>query len=390
MTTLHYITETHALNELCQRMATCEFITVDTEFMRESTYYPQLCLIQVASPSEAACIDPLAENLDLSAFYTLLKNENVVKVFHAARQDLEIFYYRMECLPNPIFDTQVAAMVCGFGDSVGYDTLIAKTVGTIIDKSSRFTDWSLRPLSDKQIDYALADVTHLRNAYSKLKNQLIATGRETWVQEEMSLLTDIGLYRTDPADAWRRLKPRSTKPQFLIVLSELAAWREKEAQQRDVPRGRILRDESLEEIAAHPPTSLDQLARIRGVSKGWAEGKLGEALLGVVQHALTLPLSSAPAQSQKYNLHGTPSPALVELLKVLLRHVSDDAGVAPRLLATTSDLESIALMGDSAEILSLNGWRREIFGARALDLREGRLALAATKNKVKLIELETH
>jgi len=375
------------LKSLCQRLGKAEFVTVDTEFMRESTYYPQLCLIQVAGPDEAACVDPQAEGLDLSPFYDLLLNPAVIKVFHAARQDLEIFFGKMGRLPEPMFDTQIAAMVCGFGDSVGYDTLVNKLTGAVIDKTSRFTDWSRRPLTEKQVDYALADVTHLRDVYAKLRATLSESGRAHWLSEEMAVLNNPAIYKVDPAEAWKRLKPRTTKPRFLAVLAAVAEWREKEAQERDLPRGRILRDEALEEIAAHPPATLEDLARIRGVSKNWAEGKLGQSLLKAVAKGVALPLEDAPKPPPKPQI-GHYSAALVELLKVLLRHVADEAKVAPRLIANTTDLEMIAAGGEKADTPALVGWRHALFGEQALALRQGKLALAAKKGRVKLIPVE--
>lgn len=380
------ITDSDALRALCARLATATFVTVDTEFMRESTYYPQLCLIQVAGPDEAACLDPLAEGLDLTPFYDLMRNPGVMKVFHAARQDLEIFALRMGALPAPLFDTQVAAMVCGFGDSVGYDTLVSKITGVAIDKSSRFTDWSCRPLTDKQIRYALADVTHLRDVYRFLRERLDASGRIGWLDQEMAILNDLGIYHTAPEEAWKRLKPRSSKPRFLAVLAEVAAWREAEAQARDLPRGRILRDEALEEIAAHPPATVTDLARIRGLSKNWADGKMGHALLAVVEKGVALPLDQAPKLPPKPSL-GHYSPALVELLKVLLRHVADESQVAARLIATTPDLEQIAAAGAKATTPALTGWRGDLFGAQALALRDGKLALAAQKDQIRLVPI---
>ncbi len=380
------LTTSKEVKALCQRLGKAEFVTVDTEFIRESTYWPQLCLIQVAGPDEAACIDPLVEGIDLAPFYDLLMNPAVVKVFHAARQDLEIFDHRMGKLPEPLFDTQIAAMVCGFGDSVGYDNLIQKICGIQLDKSSRFTDWSRRPLTPKQIEYALNDVTHLRVAYTKLREMIAESGRGHWLAEEMAVLTDVKTYRTEPDEAWMRIKPRTTKPRFLAILKEVAAFREREAQSRDLPRGRILRDEALEEIAAHPPTTVEDLARIRGVSKNWAEGKMGQQLLKAVADGVAMPAEQAPKLPSRAHI-GNYSHATVELLKVLLRHICDDGNVAPRLIANTSDLEAIAA-SDKAETPALTGWRREIFGEQALALKNGKLALSVKKGKIQLIPLE--
>lgn len=381
------LTTSKEVKALCQRLGKAEFVTVDTEFIRESTYWPQLCLIQVAGPEEAVCIDPLAEGIDLAPFYDLLMNPAVVKVFHAARQDLEIFDHRMNKLPEPLFDTQVAAMVCGFGNSVGYDNLIQKICNIQLDKSSRFTDWSRRPLTEKQITYALNDVTHLRVAYTRLREMIAESGRGSWLAEEMAVLSDVKTYRTSPDEAWLRLKPRTTKPRFLAILKEVAAFREHEAQSRDLPRGRILRDEALEEIAAHPPTTVEDLARIRGVSKNWAEGKMGHALLKAVAKGVELPAEQAPKLPARPHI-GHYSAATVELLKVLLRHIADEGNVAPRLIANTSDLEAIAA-SDKAETQALVGWRREIFGEQALALKNGRLSLSVKKGKLQLIPIET-
>ncbi len=377
------ITTTEALTAFCQKLSAESFITVDTEFMRESTYWPQLCLIQVAGANDAACIDPLAEGIDLSPLYTLLQNTKVLKVFHAARQDLEIFDQRMGCLPDPIFDTQVAATVCGFGDSIGYDNIVQRITGTPIDKSSRFTDWSRRPLTQKQIDYALADVTHLIHVYKHLRAELEKSGRGSWLDEDMAILCDVNTYRTDPETVWHRLKPRSTKPRFLAVLKEVAAWREREAQMRDLPRGRILRDESLEEIAAHPPATIDDLMKIRGVPKGWAENKISIGLLEAVSRGVETPIENAPKPMQRRDI-GAYSPAVVELLKVLLHHISDEAGVAGRLIANTSDLEAIAA-SDTADTSALQGWRRALFGDKALALKHGKLSIAVQRGRTVLV-----
>jgi len=380
------ITNTKELKSLCQKLAKADFVTVDTEFIRETTYWPNLCLIQVAGPEDAVCIDPLAEGIDLEPFWELMADKKVLKVFHAARQDLEIFHHTTGKLPTPLFDTQVAAMVCGFGDSVGYDTLIAKITGTHIDKSSRFTDWARRPLSEKQIDYALADVTHLRIAYMQLMETITKNGRAHWLDEEMAVLNDPKIYKVVPDEAWLRLKPRNTKPRFLSILKEVAAWREKEAQARDLPRGRVLRDEALEEIASHPPATVEDLSRIRGIPKNWSEGKMAASLLKAVSKGVELPIEEAPKLEPKKHL-GHYSPALVELLKVLLRHVCDEGDVAPKLVASVSDLEMIAA-NDKAETTVLSGWRREIFGEKALALKHGKLALMCKKGKVQLMDLE--
>lgn len=379
------LTNSKELKALCARLAKADYLTVDTEFIRETTYWPRLCLIQVAGPDEATCIDPLAEGIDLEPFWELMADKKVLKVFHAARQDLEMFYHQTGKLPVPLFDTQVAAMVCGFGDSVGYDTLIQKLTGTHIDKSSRFTDWARRPLTEKQLEYALADVTHLRTAYEKLQKKIEQTDRASWIDEEMAILNNPKIYKVVPDEAWLRFKPRVTKPKFLSILKEVASWREKEAQSRDIPRGRVLRDEAVEEIAAHPPASAEDLSRIRGIPKNWSESKMAGGLLKAVTKGLETAPEDAPKLAPKVD-YGFSPPALVEMLKVLLRHVCDEEHVAPKLVASAADLEVIAA-SDKAEVMALTGWRREIFGEKALALKHGKLGLTVKKGKVQVMEL---
>jgi len=371
---------------LCARLRAEPYITIDTEFLRERTFWPKLCLLQLASPKEAAAIDPLADGMDLAPVFDLLDDPKVLKVFHAARQDMEIFFHLTGRLPHPIFDTQVAAMVCGFGESVSYETLAARLAKASVDKSSRFTDWSHRPLSDKQLAYALSDVTHLRKIYEKLAAKLAATERAAWVASEMDVLTDPKTYRIDPENAWRRLKPRTSQPRFLNVLCAVAAWRENEAQTRDVPRGRILKDEALMEIAAHPPADAAQLARIRVVGSGFAEGKLGPSLLAAVKSGVERLPGEAPAFERPDVLPNGLGP-LIELLRVLLKMKCDEHDVAQKLVATSGDLERVAA-DDAADVPALQGWRREVFGEAALALKHGRLALAAEGRKVRLIALE--
>lgn len=382
------ITTTDALAAFCDRLSTAEYVTVDTEFMREKTYWPQLCLVQVGGPDEAWCIDPLAEDIDLAPLHDLMRNTKILKVFHAARQDLEIFYNAMGSFPTPLFDTQVAAMVCGFGDSVGYETLAVKLAKASIDKSMRFTDWARRPLTDKQVRYALSDVTHLRVVYEKLARRLEKTGRAHWLSEEMALLTDPANYSVTPSEAWRRLKTRTKTPRFLGVVKELAAWREVEAQTRDVPRQRILRDETLLEIAAHAPGTADQLERTRGFSRGQAEGKLGKAILDAVERGRTLPEDELPNPPDRKEIPPGLGP-VTDLLKVLLKMRSEEHDVAAKLIASTDDLELIA-DDDNADVPALKGWRREIFGKDALDLKHGRLALCLSKDgkRVEAVEIE--
>jgi ribonuclease D len=367
------ISDTASLAAFCDRLKSAQFVTVDTEFMREKTYWPQLCLVQVGGPDEARAIDPLAPGIDLQPLFDLMADTNVLKVFHAARQDVEIFLHMADAIPTPLFDTQVAAMVCGFGDAVGYETLAAQLARARIDKSLRFTDWAMRPLTDKQVQYALADVTHLRVAYEKLVRKLEKNGRLGWLTEEMAMLAHPGTYRVDPTDAWKRLKPRSSSSRFLAVLSELAAWREREAQERDLPRQRVLRDETLMEIAAQHPSNTTELGRTRGIGKGLVEGRMGQSILEAVQRGLALPESQCPAPPDRVDLPKGLGP-VVDLLKVLLKMKCDEHGVASKLVANVADIESIAA-DDDADVPALHGWRRELFGEDALRLKHGRIGL---------------
>lgn len=382
------ISSTEELRSFCDVQAKAEFVTVDTEFIREKTFWPQLCLVQMAGPDEAAVIDPMADGIDLSPLADLLANPRVLKVFHAARQDVEIFLHLFGKVPTPLFDTQVAAMVCGFGESVGYETLAAKLARARIDKSLRFTDWARRPLSDRQLSYALSDVTHLRTAYEKLAARLEKDGRTAWVAEEMAQLADPNTYIVPPELFWPRLKPRSTNPRFLAVLREVAAWREREARERDLPRGRVIRDESLIEIAAHAPKSVDELAQVRGLSRSQAEGKWGAALLAAVATAQALPESDCPRLEPKAEPPKGVGP-LVELLRVLLKTACDSEDVAQKLVASQADLEAIAA-DDGADVPALHGWRFEVFGRLALELKHGRLGLTCTPDgkAVRMLKLD--
>ena len=382
------IAESAELQAFCARLAEADYITVDTEFLRDSTYWPKLCLLQVAGPEEddVAAVDTLAEDLDLGPLLELFDDPGIVKVLHSARQDMEIFFHMTGRLPAPIFDTQVAAMVCGFGESVGYDTLARKLTGAQIDKSSRFTDWSRRPLAQRQLAYALADVTHLRKIYKKLARRLEKSGRASWVDEEMAILTSPETYRLEPEDAWRRLKTRSNDRRYLAVLRALATWREVEAQQRDVPRGRVLRDEQLFDIAAHRPTGEDELARSRGINRDLARGRIGKAILEAVNAGLAIPdaeLPKPPAKPQTGNGTGP----LMDLLKVMLKLRCEEHDVAQKLIASTADLEQIAI-SDEADVLALRGWRYEIFGRDALALKHGSVALSAAGSKVRVVPVE--
>jgi len=379
------IADSAELQAFCARLAEADYITVDTEFLRDSTYWPKLCLLQLAGPGEedVAAVDPLAEGLDLAPVFALFDDPKIVKVLHSARQDMEIFYHMSGRLPAPIFDTQVAAMVCGFGESVGYDTLARKLTGAQIDKSSRFTDWSRRPLAQRQLAYALADVTHLRKIYKKLARRLEKSGRASWLDEEMAILTSPETYRLEPDEAWKRLKTRSNDRRYLAVLRALATWREVEAQQRDVPRGRVLRDEQLFDIAAHRPTGEDELSRSRGISRDLARGRIGKAILETVTGALALPdgdLPKPPPTQKSINGIGP----LMDLLKVMLKLRCEEHDVAQKLIASSADLEQIA-MSDEAEVLALRGWRYEIFGRDALALKHGAVALSASGSKVRVV-----
>jgi ribonuclease D len=379
------IATTADLEAFCQRMHAERFITVDTEFMRERTYWPELCLVQIAGETEVAVIDAMSEQIDLACLGALLADPAVVKVFHAARQDIEIFVLRYGDVPRPLFDTQVAAMVAGFGDQVGYDALVAALTGGSIDKAHRFSDWSVRPLSPAQLAYAAADVTYLREVYARLLRKLEQDGRAAWVTEEMAILSNPATYRTDPEQAWERLRPRTTNRRFLHLLRATAAWREKEAQRVNVPRQRLVKDEALLEIAATAPADADALARVRGISRGFAEGKSGVALIEALAAAKTVPDRALPAAPQSRDSI-RPSAALVALLKVMLAAKCEQHHVAPRLLASSDDLDRLALE-DAPDIPLMHGWRREIFGDDALLLKQGRIALGVDGRRVRLIPI---
>ncbi len=377
------ITDTAALAALCARLATEDFVTVDTEFMRERTYWPELCVVQLAGAEDVAVIDAQAPGLDLAPLGVLLANPAVPKIFHAARQDVEIFLQLFGAVPTPLFDSQVAAMVAGFGDQVGYEGLVGSLVGGQIDKSHRFSDWSARPLSAAQIEYAAADVTWLRLVYTKLMERLARDGRSPWVAQEMAILADPATYRPDPEILWERLRPRTNNRRVLGALRAIVAWREREAQRINIPRQRLVRDESLLEIAATMPTNADQLARIRGIARGFAEGGTGRSLLAALEAAaaeaeVNLPERIAQREGPK------PSPALVALLKVLLAEKAEAHDVAAKLIASTDDLERLA-SEDAPDVPALTGWRREVFGNDAQNLKAGRIALSVAGKRIKLI-----
>jgi len=373
------ITTTADLADACARLASHPFVTVDTEFLRETTYYPKLCLIQLASPDEAVLVDPLAPELDLAPFFGLMVDEAVVKVFHAARQDLEIVWMLGRVLPTPLFDTQVAAMVCGYGDSVGYEQLANDLAKARIDKSSRFTDWSRRPLNEAQLVYAEADVTHLRDIYLALKADLETTGREGWVAEEMAVLNSPATYEVKPENAWQRLKGRIRKPKELAVLIELAAWREREAQHRDVPRQRVLKDDALMDIVQRAPRSVEALAELRSVPNGFERSRSGGEVLAAIERGLALDPKTLPRLERERGRGGNG--AVLDLLKVLLKAVAEAERVAPKIIASSDDLEAIA-SDDEADVPALQGWRREVFGDKALALKSGSLGLRLLRGRV--------
>lgn len=379
------ITKTQDLVQFCQKLKGEPFVTVDTEFMRENTYYPLLCLVQVAGPDDAAAIDALAPGIDLAPLFDLMDAPETLKVFHAARQDIEIFYHLMGHVPAPLFDSQVAAMVCGFGDQVGYETLIAKLTKATIDKSSRFTDWSRRPLSDKQISYALSDVTHLRDAYRKLSAELEKNDRASWLEAEMTILTSTSTYEADPALAYRRIKARNPKPRVEVMLRELAAWRELEAKRRDIPRNRVLRDDALLEIAHHAPKTPDDLARTRGLGERLAKGNQGQAIIEAVKRGLAVPDSELPKPQKRKDLPAGIGP-VSDLLKVFLKMKCEETGVAQKLIANASDIDQIAAFGADAKVPAMEGWRYEMFGEPAVKLRSGEMGLAIKNKKVVLLE----
>jgi ribonuclease D len=381
--TMQPISTSQELATACARLAKYPFVTVDTEFQRETTYYPKLCIAQIASSDEAIVIDALAEGIDLAPFFALMANTSVIKVFHAARQDIEICWHEAEVIPTPLVDTQVAAMVLGYGDSISYEQLVQRITGDALDKSHRFTDWTRRPLAEAQLAYAVSDVTHLRSVYLKLAADLEAQGRSEWMREEMHILTSPDTYRMEPEHAWERLRTRVRKPKELAVLMEVAAWREHEARSRDVPRGRVLKDDVVGDIAVQAPTTMERLAGLRSLPRGFERSKWGEAIIEAVKRGLARDPKTLPRMERaKPAVNGQ---ATVELLKVLLRMTSERHGVAAKVIATVDDLDRIAA-DDAADVPALSGWRRELFGEKALALKQGRLMLAIEKNRVVAVE----
>lgn len=382
------ITSTVDLKDAVRQLSKSDFVTVDTEFIRETTYWPELCLIQMATPEFSALVDPLSEDMDLGPFFELMADEKVTKVFHAARQDIEIVFHRGGLIPTPVFDTQVAAMVCGFGDSISYEQLVQRIAGAQIDKSSRFTDWRQRPLSEKQLTYALADVTHLVDIYIDLRDQLKQENREHWVKEEMDVLTAWNTYDVRPEDSWRRLKLRVRKPVELAVLQSVAAWRETTARERNVPRRRVLKDDAIYEIAQQQPEDTTALARLRTIPKGWDRSSAATALADVVAKTVAIPKEDLPKLPKSQRVPEGAG-AAADLLKVLLKLVADNQGVAAKVLANSDDIEKIAAKGHEADVGALRGWRREVFGEKALKLVQGELALKFENRRISIFEPES-
>jgi ribonuclease D len=379
---MNIVTTTHDLESLCARFAAAPYVALDTEFMRDATYWPKLCLIQAATPDLAAIIDPMAVGLNLGPFIDLLRNVKVTKVFHAARQDIEIFYHMAQAIPEPLFDTQVAAMVCGFGDAASYETLARDLANAQIDKSARFTDWTRRPLSAKQLDYALSDVTHLCKVYENLTARIAKSNRMSWVDEELTLLRAPETYTLKPEDAWKRLKTRGGNRKFMGVLVEAAAWRERMAQSRDVPRNRILKDDALYEIATQQPESLAEMETLRTVPRGFGASKAGQDLIEAIKVGLSLPASALPDADRSQ-----PPPfagPVAELLRVLLKIRCEEFGVAQKLIASSADLDAIAV-NDEADVPALDGWRREIFGEPALELKRGKIAITMKGRRAVIV-----
>lgn len=381
---MRIIDNTPDLAAFAAEIAGSAFVAVDTEFMREKTFWPILCLIQVAAAGAEAIIDPLADAIDLSPLLDILTDKDVVKVFHAARQDIEIFYRLLDEVPAPLFDTQIAAMACGFGDQIGYEPLMRTLVNAKIDKGSRFTDWARRPLTDAQLTYALSDVTHLREAFPILREKLSKENREHWVEEEMQALLDERLYYVDPEDAWRRMRLRGVKPKELGPLMKLAEWREREAHERDVPRSRIIKDDAIYELSRMQPKTTKDLARARSIPNGFERSNAGAAIIDAIASGVKIPRDTLP---DVFKPDRQKAPVdVVDLLKVLLKRQCEFYGVAPKLIASGADLEAIAL-GDTQNVPAMNGWRREVFGDAAVSLKNGDLALKLSNSAVEILKV---
>ncbi len=379
------IQSNHELKLFCEALRGSRFMTLDTEFIRDRTYWPRLCLVQAAGEGGIAAIDPLAGGIDLAPLLELLNAPGLLKVFHAARQDIEIFYHMTGQVPHPIADTQIMASVCGHGEAASYEALVSRVAGAGIDKTSRFTDWAQRPLSEKQLAYALDDVRHLRVVYERLEAEVKQAGREGWIAEDMAALEDPAAYALHPETAWKRVKMRVDKPKHFTLLRALAEWREREAQRLDIPRGRVLRDEALGEIVHHPPRDMDALLKLRGLHPGVAQGRGGAAILEIVKKTLAEPLLPLPPELKKKS--GAPrAGAVADMLRVLLRFVAEEAHVAPRIIASGADLDALA-ENDEAGIPALRGWRHELFGKKALELKKGRLAMRLDGPRVVFVEV---
>jgi ribonuclease D len=382
------ITESKQLAEFCARIAKSRFVAVDTEFMRENTYYPELCLVQLADENEAAAIDPKAEGLDLTPMLNLItNNEDILKIFHAGGQDIEIFYNMTGRTPHPLFDTQIAAMALGQGEQIGYSNLVDLWLGIHLDKGARFTDWSRRPLDKRQIDYAIGDVTHLSVIFPKMLEKLVKTGRGEWLNDEMERLADAENYRNDPETVWRRIKLQSRKPEVLGRLKALAAWREREAQRKNIPRGRIMKDETIADIASHPPKAQVELAKVRGLSPAWKENDIGARLMAVLADAQPLARDEMPERGHNGPGPGKEGALVADLLKLLLKIRSREINVASRLITRSDELERLAA-GEREGLELLTGWRYEQFGRDALDLVEGRLAFAVENGRLRMTRNE--
>jgi len=381
------ITETEPLKELCERLAQGDFVCVDTEFMRENTYYPELCLVQIGNEEEAAAVDPMADGIDLAPLLDLMcDNEEVLKIFHAGGQDVEIIYNLTGKTPHPIFDTQIAMMAISQSEQIGYANLVESWLGITVDKGARFTDWSRRPLTDRQIEYAIGDVTHLAKIFPRMLKKLIKTGRGQWLNAEMEKLADPENYRNDPTVAWKRIRAQGRKPEVLGRLKALAAWREGEAQHKDIPRGRIMRDETLADIAAHPPKKQSDLAKVRGLSNAWKENDIGKRMMKIIADAEPLPKDEMPAKAKRGAPLGKEGALVADLLKLLLKIRSREIDVASRLLTRSDELEGLA--AGLRDLPILNGWRFDVFGKDALELVEGRMAFAVKDGRLEMTRIE--